>query len=68
VEHLVSATAATPDIAAHLQIPEGAACLLVSRRTWSFGRLASMAKLYHPGDRFRLGGRFSPNPKAARHD
>ncbi len=63
VEHLVMATAAPADIAAHLQVAAGAPCLLVSRRTWSGGKLASMAKLYHPADRFRLGGRFSPNGK-----
>ena len=48
----------------NLQVAAGAPCLLVSRRTWSGGRVASMAKLYHPGDRFRLGGRFNPNTKA----
>lgn len=64
VEHVVMAIAAPPDIAAHLHVADGAPCLLVRRRTWSGGRVASMAKLYHPGDRFRLGGRFSPNPKA----
>jgi len=65
VEHVVQATAAPAHIAGHLQAPEGAPCLLVSRRTWSGGRLASMAKLYHPADRFRLGGRFSPNQKVS---
>jgi GntR family histidine utilization transcriptional repressor len=63
VEHVVLATAAPLDVAVHLQIPQGAPCLLVSRRTWSGGQVASIAKLYHPGDRFRLGGRFSPNMK-----
>jgi GntR family histidine utilization transcriptional repressor len=64
VEHVVLATGAPADIAAYLQVAAGAPCLLVSRRTWSGGRVASMAKLYHPGDRFRLGGRFNPNTKA----
>jgi len=58
-EHLVQAIAAPADIAAHLRLAEGAPCLLVNRRTWSADRLVTIAQLYHPGDRFRLGGRFS---------
>jgi GntR family histidine utilization transcriptional repressor len=59
-EHLVQAIAADAEIAAHFQLITGDPCLLVSRRTWSAGRLVTITKLYHPGDRFSLGGRFSP--------
>jgi len=35
-------------------------CLLVIRRTWSAGRIASVAKLFYPGPRYELSGRFRP--------
>jgi GntR family histidine utilization transcriptional repressor len=60
VEHVVQAV--TPDmaIARHLTLMPGEPCLLVVRRTWSAGRLAALTKLYYPGSRFRLMGRFIP--------
>jgi len=36
-------------------------CLLVTRRTWSHGALASLASLYHPGSRYEMSGRFRPS-------
>ena len=38
---------------------EGSALLMVSRRTVSQGAVASIARLYHPGARYRLIGQFS---------
>jgi GntR family transcriptional regulator, histidine utilization repressor len=35
-------------------------CLLVTRRTWTHGALASLARLYHPGSRYEMSGRFRP--------
>jgi GntR family histidine utilization transcriptional repressor len=35
-------------------------CLLVIRRTWSDGVIASVAKLNYPGSRYELSGRFRP--------
>ncbi len=35
-------------------------CLLVIRRTWTAGRIASVARLYYPGSRYELSGRFRP--------
>lgn len=57
VEHLVEATRAPADIAQALAMDPAAPCLLLSRRTWTHGVVASKAALYHPGDRYRLGGR-----------
>ena len=37
-------------------------CLLIHRRTWS-GPLVSSARLIHPGNRYRMGGRFVPDRK-----
>ena len=59
VEHVVQATAATQEVASRLALVEGAPCLVVRRRTWSYSRPVSSSTLYHPGGRFRLSGRFS---------
>lgn len=33
-------------------------CLVLNRRTWSFGKVASMASLWHPSSRFQFSGTF----------
>jgi GntR family histidine utilization transcriptional repressor len=35
-------------------------CLVVIRRTWTAEQIASVARLYHPGSRYELSGRFRP--------
>jgi GntR family histidine utilization transcriptional repressor len=35
-------------------------CLVVIRRTWAADQIASVARLYHPGSRYELSGRFRP--------
>ena len=35
-------------------------CLLMIRRTWTAGQIASLARLYYPGSRYELSGRFRP--------
>lgn len=35
-------------------------CLLMIRRTWTAGQTASVARLYYPGPRYELSGRFRP--------
>ena len=35
-------------------------CLLVIRRTWTAGQIASVARLYYPGSRYEMSGRFRP--------
>ena len=35
-------------------------CLLMIRRTWTAGQIASVARLYHPGSRYEMSGRFRP--------
>jgi GntR family histidine utilization transcriptional repressor len=65
-EQVVEAVLATPEQAALLDVPAHSALLMVSRRTVSQGQVASIARLYHPGARFRLIGRFSvAAPEAA---
>ncbi len=58
-EQVVEAVLATSEQAVLLDVPEGSALLMVSRRTVSQGAVASIARLYHPGSRFRLVGSFS---------
>lgn len=58
-EQVVEAVLATPAQALLLDVAAGSALLLVSRRTVSQGTVASVARLYHPGARYRLVGRFS---------
>ena len=35
-------------------------CLLMIRRTWTAGAVASVARLYYPGSRYEMSGRFRP--------
>jgi len=35
-------------------------CLLMIRRTWSGGAIASVARLFFPGSRYEMSGRFRP--------
>lgn len=61
-EQVVEAVNAEAALAAHLRTEVGAALLRVSRRTVSQGRVASIARLYHPGSSYRLIGVFSTTP------
>jgi len=59
VEQTVRVTMPEPAVQKALEMGEGEPCLLITRRIWTSNqRVASVAYLYHPGDRFELGGRF----------
>lgn len=58
-EQVVEAVLANRQQASLLDVPVGSALLMVSRRTVSQGAVASVARLYHPGSRYRLIGSFS---------
>lgn len=60
VEHTVRAVTAEPRIRRLLKLEASEACLLIMRRTWTDGRVASIADLYHPGSRYELAGSFQP--------
>lgn len=60
VEHIVKAIIPTAAIKEVLDMSDDDACLLVERRTWTKGQVASTAKLYHPGSRYELSGLFKP--------
>lgn len=55
VEHVVEAALAEPAVAERLAIAPAEPCLVLHRRTWSWGVVATRAWMTHPGSRFRLG-------------
>ena len=59
-EHVVRADMPTDIVRESLDMDDGEACLVVSRRTWARGRPATYARLYHPGNRFELSGHYVP--------
>jgi len=61
VEHVVKAIIAPEGIKSVLDMSDDEACLLVERRTWTKGRVASTTQLYHPGSRYELSGLFKPD-------
>lgn len=63
VEHVVKAIMPTGSTKSLLDMSDNEACLLIERRTWTKGRVASTAKLYHPGSRYELSGLFKPEQK-----
>ena len=62
-EHLVHAKMPEPNIRKLLEMPPGEPCLVLERRTWTAGLMATLSSLYHPGSRYVLGGRFKPAAK-----
>jgi GntR family transcriptional regulator, histidine utilization repressor len=58
VEHSVQAIMAPVSISQHLALEADEPCLVVDRRTWARDRLATVTRLYYPGSRFRLLGKF----------
>lgn len=64
-EHSVEAVLATAQQAGYLQIAATIPCLQIHRRTYSRRGVVSLARLIHPGNRYRLGGHlhFSPSNK-----
>jgi GntR family transcriptional regulator, histidine utilization repressor len=58
IEHTVQARMPTSRIKDLLHLKENEPCLVLLRRTWSQGRIASIATLYHPGDRYELSDHF----------
>ncbi|MCK7622817.1 histidine utilization repressor [Streptomyces sp. RS10V-4] len=57
-EHIVEAVLPSPEEAALLGVAGSEPCLLIHRRTWSRGAPVSVARLLHPGSRYRLEGAF----------
>ena len=60
VEHTVEAQMPSAKIKKMLQMEANEPCLVLLRRTWSKGKIASAATLYHPGSRYKLSDHFKP--------
>lgn len=59
VEHVIQAVSADEQSRALLEMQPGEPLLLLRRRTWSRGLIATSARLLHPGTRFSLAGRMT---------
>lgn len=58
-EHVVMAVMPSAEERRLLAMKPGEPCLLLRRHTWSAGVPVAWARLLHPGERYRLGGRFT---------
>jgi GntR family histidine utilization transcriptional repressor len=59
-EHRITACNADKAAAEDLKIEEGAACLVIERRTWRNGEPITAVRLTHPGHLYDLIARFTP--------
>ncbi len=59
VEYTIEARQGEPEVSRVLLMEPGEAALVLQRRTWSQGRVASLAHLWHPGSRYRFAGHFA---------
>ncbi|MEM7433251.1 MAG: histidine utilization repressor [Pseudomonadota bacterium] len=67
-EQVVRASLPNAAIRQHLQLDDDEACLVILRRTWSHGRPVTFARLHHPGNRYELTGRYTPELDHRRAD
>ncbi|QCP48975.1 histidine utilization repressor [Trinickia violacea] len=58
VEYRIEAAVPEDDTRKHLTMSDTEPCLMLHRRTWSQGVVASVANLWHPGTRYRFTGHF----------
>ena len=59
-EHILRAAMPDERTRKLLQMKRGEPCLMVMRRTWTAGIIASVARLHYPGCRYEMSGRFRP--------
>ncbi len=58
-EHRVEAIIGSEQIRELLEVDENEAVLLLERKTWCNNKLVSYARLYHPGNSYSLGTKFT---------
>lgn len=56
VRRRITAVNASSEMAGHLQLPQGSACVVLERRMYRNEGLVGLVYLTHPGDRFPLNG------------
>jgi GntR family histidine utilization transcriptional repressor len=61
-DHSIEAILPSKKLASVLIIPVTQPCLKISRRTYSSKGVVSYARLYHPGNRYRIGGHLDFHP------
>jgi GntR family transcriptional regulator, histidine utilization repressor len=59
-EHLLRAEMPDEPTRKLLAMKRDEPCLVVIRRTWTAGQIASVARLHYPGSRYEMSGRFRP--------
>jgi GntR family transcriptional regulator, histidine utilization repressor len=59
-EHLLRAEMPDERTRKLLAMKRDEPCLVVIRRTWTASQIASVARLYYPGSRYEMSGRFRP--------
>jgi len=59
-EHLLRAEMPNERTRQLLTMERDEPCLVVIRRTWTAGQIASVARLCYPGSRYEMSGRFRP--------
>jgi len=59
-EHLLRAEMPDERTRELLAMQRDEPCLVVIRRTWTAGQIASVARLHYPGSRYEMSGRFRP--------
>jgi GntR family transcriptional regulator, histidine utilization repressor len=59
-EHLLRAEMPDDRTRKLLAMKRDEPCLVVIRRTWTAGQIASVARLHYPGSRYEMSGRFRP--------
>lgn len=58
-EHVIEAIRVNKTLQRYLKIAPEDPCLSLTRRTWSFDRVATYSKIISPGPRYKLKGKFS---------
>ena len=57
-EHIIEAVLSSNTVQKHLSIPVGEPCICLTRRTWSYDRVATYSRIISPGSRYKLVGKF----------
>jgi GntR family histidine utilization transcriptional repressor len=57
-EHIIEAVLCTQIVCRHLNINPQEPCIRLTRRTWSFDRVATYSRIISPGSRYKLKGKF----------
>ncbi len=62
LEHVVRATLPSPEEQELLGVGAEEPCLVVERRSWSLGQVATVVRLVYPSSRYELAGRHRTSP------